>query len=617
MTRINISRPQGALVRLAAILLPCWFGAGCRPDPPTFARESALKPPAPASTAAGSAEAPRAMPDPTDLGPSTDQAEDRASGTIRFRDATEASGIDFVHCSGASPEKIYPTANGSGLAMIDYDNDGKLDLYFASTRNLPLEAPNQSKGNKLFRNKGDGTFEDVTAKARVGFNGFNHGVCVGDLDGNGWPDLYLTTIGNNVLYLNQGDGTFRDASAGSGANVGPWSSGSAVLDYDSDGDLDLYVTCYGTWPEGSSTIFAEIQNKGIRTYASPKQITPSRHYLLRNRGNATFEDVTEAAGILRKDGRGLGVLACDLNQDGRVDIFVANDMCPNFLFLNRGDGTFEDASESSGAALSEAGYAQAGMGVDAEDLNGDGLPEIIVTHFREDYDTLYRNLGKGLFRDVSASAGVIKDSMPNVGWGCALADFDNDGHPDLFVVNGHVDDNLSAITGLDVPQAEPPKVWRNLGDGRFRIAKGAGAYFDTPQVARGAAFGDLDDDGDVDVVVSRLDARPAILLNDSEARPWIRLDLRTGPSHRPAIGASIDVHAGGKVLRRHLKGGGSYLSSNDPRLLVGLGSSEKVDRVEIRWPGGRVTTLNEPALRQTYRVDEPTTHEATTGEAKR
>jgi hypothetical protein len=543
--------------------------------------------------------------DPTDLGLPDEPSDEGRGETIRFRDVTDATGIDFVHRSGNSPEKLYPTANGSGLAMLDYDGDGRLDLYFATTRNLPLEAPDRSVGNRLYRNRGDGTFEGVTERAGVGFRGFTHGVAVGDVDGNGWPDLYLTNLGPNVLYLNRGDGTFRDASAGSGAECGPWSSGAAMLDYDDDGDLDLYVTCYGTWPQGPAGAYAEIQGKGIRTYASPTQITPARHYLLRNRGDGTFEDVTERAGVLRHDGRGLGVLACDLNDDGRVDLYVANDMCPNFLFLNRGDGTFEDASETSGAAFSEAGHAQAGMGVDAEDVDGDSLPELFVTNFREDYNTLYRNLGRGLFRDISAGAGIIQDSLPEVGWGCALADLDNDGHPDILVVNGHVDDNLSAVTGLDVLQAELPKIWRNLGDGRFRLVRRAGPFFQTPHVARGAAFGDLDDDGDLDVVVSHMDARPAVLLNESDPHPWIRLDLRTGLSRRPAVGASVAVHAGGRVIRRYFKGGGSYLSSNDPRLLIGLGSADAVDRVEISWPGGGHTTLTRPEAGRTHRVEWP------------
>jgi hypothetical protein len=524
--------------------------------------------------------------------------------TIRFRDGSTTCGIDFVHCSGISPEKLYPTANGSGLAVFDYDGDGWLDLYFATTRNLPLSAPSESGGNRLYRNRGDGTFEDVTQRAGVGFHGFDHGVAVGDVDGNGFPDLVLTNLGPNVLYLNNGDGTFRDASAGSGVQCAPWSSGAALFDFDHDGDLDLYITCYGQWTmEGPHRVCGNAE-KGVRTYCSPTVMTPARHFLLRNRGDVTFEDVTAAAGILRRDGRGLGVIAADLNLDGWIDLYVANDMSPHFLFLNRGDGTFQDLTESAGAAASEAGNYQAGMGVDADDVTGDGLPELFVTHFREDYNTLYRNIDGRNFQDVSSWAGIVKDSMPNVGWGCALADLDNDGWPDILAVNGHVDDNLDQL-GMNAPRAEPAKVWRNQGGGRFRLVRDPGPFFDTSQVARGAAFGDLDNDGDIDVVVSIMDQRAAILWNESPSKSWICLDLISRWSNRPAIGAVVEVHAGRRVIFRQLKGGGSYLSANDPRLLVGLGSDASVDRVAIRWPGGACTTLEHPATGRTHRVREP------------
>jgi enediyne biosynthesis protein E4 len=490
--------------------------------------------------------------------------------------------------------------------MFDYDGDGWLDLYFATTRNLPLGAPTKSGGNRLYRNRGDGTFEDVTRRAGVGFNGFNHGVAVGDVDNDGFPDLFLANFGPNVLYLNNGDGTFRDASAASGVQCAPWSSGAAMFDYDRDGDLDLYVTCYGEWTfEGPHQICGNAE-KGVRSYCTPLVTTPVRHYLLRNRGDGTFEDVTAAAGVLRRDGRGLGVIAADLNRDGWIDLYVANDMSPHFLFLNRGNGTFEDVTEASGAAASESGYYQAGMGVDAEDVTGDGLPELFVTHFRDDYDTLYRNLDGRNFQDISAWAGIVKDSMPDVGWGCALADFDSDTWPDILTVNGHVDDNLAQL-GATGSQAEPAKVWRNQGEGRFRLVPDPGPFFATGHVARGAAFGDLDNDGDIDVVVSRMDNRPGILWNESPRRSWIRLELISQWANRPAIGAVVEVHAGGRVIHRQLKGGGSYISANDPRVLVGLGSAASVDRVEIHWPGGAHTTLDHPALLRTHRVKEPKT----------
>ena len=524
--------------------------------------------------------------------------------TIRFRDATESSGITFAHTSGNSPEKAFPTANGSGVAMLDYDGDGLIDLYFANTRELPLDAPTRAMGNRLYRNLGDAAFEDVTERAGVGFKGFNQGVAVGDADNNGHPDLYLTNLGGNVLYLNNGDGTFRDASANSGATCGLWCSGAAFFDYDRDGDLDLYVTCYGKWGPEEAKRFCGNAEKGVRTYCSPLTIVPERHFLFRNKGDGSFDDVTKEVGVFREDGRGMGVIACDVNLDGWIDLYVANDMCAHFLFINKKDGTFEDATESSGASSSESGFFQAGMGVDAEDLTGDGFPELFVTHYREDYNTLYRNLDGGNFQDVSSWAGIVKDSMPDVGWGCALADLDNDGQPDMFVVNGHVDDNLTLI-GQDVPQAEPVKVWKNIGLGKFRRVKDPGPFFATPRIARGAAFGDLDNDGDIDVVISLLDKRPAILLNESPARPWVRLELLTEAAKRPAIGALAEIHAGKLVLHRQLKGGGSYLSANDTRLLVGLDQARQVEEIRVRWPNGSQSTLKAPAINQTHRMIEP------------
>jgi enediyne biosynthesis protein E4 len=597
----------GCLARLIGLLLAL-LATACQPnDAPTASGSGKSRPPVPigASRAdSGRATIPLGLSRSSPVAAIPLKLDSTEPVTIRFRDGSADSGIDFVHCSGNSPEKLYPTANGSGVAMFDYDRDGWLDLYFATTRNLPVSAPTKSQGNRLYRNLRNGRFEDVTDRAGVGFEGFNHGVAVGDVDGNGHEDLFLTNLGPNVLYLNNGDGTFRDASAGSGLQCAPWSSGAAMFDYDRDGDLDLYLTCYGQWTvEGPHPICGNAE-KNIRTYCTPLLLTPVRHFLLRNRGNGTFEDVTKAAGIFRSDGRGLGVIAADLNRDGWIDLYVANDMSPHFLFINRRDGTFEDLTEISGAAASESGNYQAGMGVDAEDVNGDGLPELLVTHFHEDYDTLYRNLDGRNFQDVSSWAGIAKDSLPDVGWGCALADLDSDGWPDIFTVNGHVDDNLIQLA-MNAPQAEPAKVWRNQGDGRFRLVRDPGPFFATGHIARGAAFGDLNNDGSIDAVISMMDGHPAILYNESPRRSWIRLELLSQWSNRPAIGAVVQVLAGGRVIHRQLKGGGSYISANDPRILVGLGSAESVDRVEIIWPGGARSVLEHPALAQTHRLSEP------------
>jgi hypothetical protein len=542
---------------------------------------------------------------PTPSGP---RRRDRATSvdggaTIRFREVEQAGGIAFVHQSGNSPEKHYPTGNGSGVAMLDYDGDGCLDLYFATTRNLPLDAPTTSQGNKLYRGRGDGTFEDVTERAGVGYRGFSHGVAVGDVDNNGFPDLYLANYGPNVLYLNNGDGTFRFARD-FGAECRSWSTSAAFLDYDNDGWLDLYVSCYGHWAFDEPHQFCGDQAKGFRIFCPPSMIPPDHHFLFRNRGNGTFEETTERAGVLRRDGRGMGVVAADVNRDGRIDLYVANDACPHFLFLNRGDGTFEDVTDFSGAAVTESGHYQGGMGVDVEDLDGDGFPELFVTNFEGEYNTIHQTTDGRNFDDVSASAGIVRDSIPDVGWGCSLADFDNDGWPDMLVVNGHVDDNLARL-GRDGVYAQRPKLWRNRGGCRFRLVPDPGPFFAVGHPSRGAAFGDLDNDGDIDVVINRMDSRPAVLLNESRPAHWIRLELVGTRSNRSAIGAAVEVHVGGRVLHRQVKGGGSFASANDPRLLIGVGQAEQVERVEIRWPSGRKTTLTDTSLGRSHRVVEP------------
>ena len=439
--------------------------------------------------------------------------------------------------------------------MLDYDGDGLLDLYFATTRNLPLDAPTTSQGNKLYRNRGDGTFEDVTERAGVGFNGFCHGVAVADVDNNGFPDLYLCNYGSNVLYLNQGDGTFRPAK-NFGAECRSWSTTAAFLDYDNDGWLDLYVSCYGHWAFDEPHPFCGDEAKKVRIYCPPSMIPPDHHFLFRNRGDGTFEDVTEQAGVLRRDGRGMGVVAADVNRDGRIDLYVANDMCPHFLFLEQGNGTFDDVTDSSGAAVTESGHYQGGMGVDVEDLDDDGYPELFVTNFDGEYNTIHQTTDGKNFEDVSAAAGIVRDSIPDVGWGCSLADFDNDGWPDMMVVNGHVDDNLKQL-GRDGDYEQRPKVWRNRGRCRFRLVADPGPFFAVGQASRGAAFGDLDNDGDIDVVINRMDSRPAVLLNESEPGHWIRLELFGTKSNRSAIGTAVEVHVGDRVLHRQVKGGGA------------------------------------------------------------
>lgn len=514
-----------------------------------------------------------------------------SANAIRFRSAGADAGIDFKQSSGNDAEKYFPTIYGSGIAIFDYDGDGSLDLFFATTRELPLAAPTSSRGNRLYRNRGDGTFEDVTEQSGLVHIGFCHGVAAGDYNGDGFIDLYVAALGPDSLYINDGYGSFHDRASAAGVSNDDWSVAAAAFDYDGDGNLDLYVTGYGRWSIDASRPYCGDQAKGIRVHCSPHSIEPVRHALYRNRGDGTFENATERAGIARNDGRGLGVVAADLDSDGKIDLYVVNDECPNFLFMNRGDGAFDDIGEIAGAARSDTGGAMAGMGVDAEDIDGDGRPELFVTNFRGEYNTLYRNLDGRSFQDISARAGIVQDSLPDVGWGCALADFDGDGLPDMFVCNGHVDDNLQLL-GEDVPQAEYAKIWRNIGDGKFRLVADPGPFFREPRVARSAAFGDLNDDGAIDIVVGLLDSKPALLWNESRRLGRrIGLDLIGRKSNRDAIGARVVVHTNKGMITRQVKGGGSYLASNDPRLTIGLGAIDRIDRVEIIWPSGITQTI--------------------------
>jgi enediyne biosynthesis protein E4 len=547
---------------------------------------------------------------------------------FRFVDIQKESGIDFVHVSGNDSRKIYPTGFGSGAAIFDYDGDGKLDIYFATCTPLPI-TPSHKGSNKLYHNRGAGKFEDVTARAGLGFAGFCHGVIAGDFDNDGDADVFLCNFGSNALYVNNGDGTFRDISRPAGIDKPNWSSGGAMIDYDNDGDLDIYVANYGDWEYPRDV--HRCGNDHIPLFCSPWEVRPAKHILFRNNGDHTFTDVTDQAGIGGSRGRGFGVVAADLNDDGRVDLYVANDLNPNFVFLNRGDGTFEDVSESSGAAYDERGLAQSSMGVDAEDCDGDGRPELFVTNFQNEHIAYYQNLSGSvpipsgalryaLFREASAVAGLVTDSKPWVGWGCALADFDNDGWPDSFVANGHIDDNRKALAPT-MSYPEPPLLYRNVAAEpaaesgsvrRFQLStRDVGPYFSSRHVARGAAFGDLDDDGDVDIVVNHMDGAPAILRNDTPTKnAWIRLKLVGTRSNRDAIGARVEVLAGRRSVVRQRKGGCSMQSTNDPRLLIGLGSAAEVLRLTVRWPSGAISIREHLATEQTYEIVEPRPEDA-------
>jgi enediyne biosynthesis protein E4 len=559
------------------------------------------------------------------------------SSPFRFAEIAREAGIDFVHFSGMTDEKHFPTANGSGVAMFDYNNDGLLDLYFATATLLPLGTAEKGP-NRLYKNLGKNQFQDVTEASGLGFRGFCHGIINGDIDNDGDQDVFLCNYGSNKLYLNNGNGTYKDISKEAGIDAPNWSSGGAMLDYDNDGFLDIYVTNYGRWnyPEDHNRVGDP--EKKVWLYSSPRSIKTVKHLFYHNNRNLTFtnvldkvitaeRDVEDPVTKIKKkerrpeprsDGHGFGVVTADLNNDGLIDIFVANDMNPNFLFLNRGDGTLEDVSEISGAAYNINGMAQSGMGVDAEDVNGDGLPDLFVTNFANEYSTLYQNFGNGIFYDNTPFFGLASDSMPWVKWGCALADFDSDGWPDCFIVNGHVDNNRRDL-GQPVDYEEIPLLFRNSGGKRFRLStRDVGSYFDTKHVGRGAAFGDIDNDGDIDIVVNHKDAAPALLRNDTKTgNHWIRFALQGTKSNRDAIGAKLEVTIAGLqtkndaepkaapfTIYRQRKGGYSMQATNDPRVTVGIGQADVAQKVVIRWPSGIVQKLENLKADREYKVVE-------------
>jgi enediyne biosynthesis protein E4 len=551
------------------------------------------------------------------------------SSPFRFTEIAKEAGIDFVHFSGMNDDKHFPTANGSGVAVFDYDNDGLLDIYFATATLLPLGTAEKGP-NRLFKNLGNNKFKDMTEKAGVGYRGFCHAIIAGDIDNDGDVDVFLCNYGNNVLYLNNGDGTFKDISKSAGIDVPNWSSGGAMLDYDNDGYLDIYVSVYGIWKYPEDHHRVGDAEKKVWLYASPRTIKTTKHMFYHNNRNGTFTNVYDNVITAEKDdpktggkvrlphprddGHGFGVVTVDVNDDGLIDIFVANDMNPNFLFINRGDGTFDDFSELSGAAYNGNGQAQSGMGVDAEDVDGDGLTELFVTNFANEYNTLYQNMGKGIFFDSTAFFGLASDTMPWVGWGCALADFDNDGWPDCFTANGHVDNNRKEL-GQPVDYEELPLLFRNDKGKRFRLATlDAGSYFDTRHVARGATFGDIDNDGDIDIVINHKDGQAALLRNDTKSKNhWVRFVLQGTKSNRDAIGTQLEITIEDQLdqpphertIYRQRKGGYSLQGTNDPRVLVGVGPTSKVKKVVIQWPSGIVSELENLDVDREYKVVEP------------
>lgn len=513
--------------------------------------------------------------------------------------------IKFVHTS--APEKKYIVESMSGgVLLIDYDRDGWQDIYFTNAPTVEMALKGVKSRSALFRNNGDGTFTDVTDKAGIGYPGFAMGGAVGDINNDGWPDIYVTCLGGNVLYRNNGDGTFTDVTKAAGVSDGRWSTGAAFGDFNGDGSLDLLVANYVDFKLGDLPGFGSLPTckfRGVDVQCGPRGLKGAGDSLFRNNGDGTFTDVSKQMGVSDSSGfYGMQAVWSDFGNRGKLDAYVANDSTPNFLYRNDG-AKFTDIGLESGTAVSGDGSEQGSMGIAVGDYLHNGRLSIFVTNFVDEYNTLYRNDGENNFTDVSFAAKVAQSSRPYVGWGTGFFDLDNDTWLDLLVVNGHVYPQMDQISsGLGYRQRK--LLYLNQGDGTFCDASAqAGPALQEKRASRGAAFGDLDNDGNVDVVVGDLDGGPSILRNEGNAaNHWITLELAAAKGSPLAIGARVKVTTGSIVQTDEIRSGGSYLSQNDLRLHFGLGKAAKADSIEIRWNSGKIEVLKDVAADKFYSI---------------
>jgi enediyne biosynthesis protein E4 len=525
---------------------------------------------------------------------------------VTFTDVARAAGLSFTHDNAASAEKYLIETMGSGCGWIDYDQNGLLDIYLVNGAATSLYIPKRPLRSALYKNNGDGSFTDVTEHAGVGAEGlFGMGVAVGDYDNDGFPDLFVLGYGRCILYHNNGDGTFSDVTSKAGVgNVGKWGSSAAWFDYDNDGKLDLVIANYVDWvPENN--FYCGRRGPGLRSYCHPDVYRGQPPTLYHNNGDGTFTNITMRSGLGQKPGNGLGVVTFDYDQDGWQDIFIANDSMPNFLFHNNRDGTFREVAYSAGVAVGIDGQFEAGMGTDAADTTGIGRLDLVVTHLDHQLARLYRNLGDGLFEDATYGSKISYATFHMSGFGARFMDFDNDGRRDLFMANGHVLDNIQ-LYHAETRYAEPKLMFRNAGSGIFEnVSDQLGPDFLLPRVSRGAAIGDFDNDGALDILVSNNGQSPQLLRNNGgSSNHWLQLFLIGTRSNRDAVGARAKVTAGDLVLYEERKGGMSYQSAQDPRLHFGLGQRSAIDQIEIKWPSGEVTKLTNLKADQILAVEE-------------
>ena len=525
---------------------------------------------------------------------------------VHFTDIRKAAGITWKQDSTESDQKYYLETMGTGVAWIDYDQDGLLDLYLVQAGATDAYKPPAPLHSALYHNNGDGTFTDLTAKAGVGGDGhYGQGVAVGDFDNDGYPDLYVTGYGSAILYHNNGNGTFTDVTAQAGvADSGQWSTSAGWFDFDKDGWLDLIVANYLQWTPANNLWCGE-RAPGYRAYCSPNDYHGERLKLYHNNHDGTFTDVSNKSGVGLPEAKGMGVVLADFNNDGWTDIAVANDTWPNFYFKNNHDGTFSDESLLSGLAASEDGRYEAGMGIDATDIDGDGLVDVYITHLDFELNRLYHNNGDGTFTDITYSSGIGNKAMTLSGVSAKFIDYDNDGWPDIVQANGAMVDNVR-LYHSEISYEEPLLMFHNLGKGKFeKVSDQMGPDFLHPVAGRGLATADFFNDGAVGLVVNCRGDYPELLRNDGgNANHWLEVLLIGTKSNRDGIGASLKLTSGGVTQVLQAEGGTSYMSSSDPRLHFGLAKHTNVDSVIITWPSGHVDKIENIAADQIIAVKE-------------
>ncbi len=511
-----------------------------------------------------------------------------------FREITsDRSGITWKHDNAKSPEHWLPESMCSGCAFLDYDNDGWMDIFLVNTGPAPFFHPAKAPRNALYKNNRDGTFTDVTAKAGLDSGRWGEGVAVGDYNGDGYPDLYLTCYGGNVLYRNNGNGTFSDVTEKAGVAGAGWSTSAVWFDYDNDGKLDLFVCNFVEYDLQISAKCGDNQ-LGKRFYCIPRVFDGRASLLFHNNGDGTFTETGHSGVIGKKLGKAHGVVVTDVNNDGLLDLWVANDTVPNYLYLNQGEGQFEEIGFPAGVAYGDNGEARSGMGVDSADVDNDGNLDLFVANIDRERFALYRNNGDTTFTDEADKSGIGRASYYLSGWGLKFFDYDNDGNQDLFVSNGHPDDMVDSYSPK-VTWAEPLLLFQNTGKRWINVSEQAGPAFQKRWPARGLAIGDYDNDGGIDVLINNNGARPLLLHNEAGRRNnWVGLRLIGKDCHIDAIGARITWQFGGQSRSMMKANGGSYLSAHDPRIVLGAGRAPRIDSVSIKWPlpSGRVERLS-------------------------